>query len=79
MYMHMYVCAYICMYVCMYGTMDVYLCRLCVYVYMFAWMYICMHVYPISTLPEHLHSTFPSYAKIPENTLTEKKNFLFPL
>ena len=35
--------------------------------------------YPISTLPEHLHSTFPSYAKIPENTLTEKKKFLFPL
>ena len=33
---------------------------------------------PISTLPEHLHSTFPSYAKIPENTLTEKKKFLFP-
>ena len=30
--------------------------------------------YPISTLPEHLHSTIPSYAKIPENTLTEKKN-----
>ena len=30
--------------------------------------------YPISTLPEHLHSTFPSYAKIPENTLTEKKS-----
>ena len=38
----------------------------------------CM-VYPISTLPEHLHSTFPSYAKIPENTLTKKKKFLFPL
>ena len=35
--------------------------------------------YPISTLPEHLHSIFPSYAKIPENTLTEKKKFLFPL
>ena len=35
--------------------------------------------YPISTLPEHLHNTFPSYAKIPENTLTEKKKFLFPL
>ena len=34
---------------------------------------------PISTLPEHLHSTFPSYAKIPENTLTEKKNSFFPL
>ena len=31
-------------------------------------------LYPISTLPEHLHSTIPSYAKIPENTLTEKKN-----
>ena len=36
------------------------------------------HIYPISTLPEHLHSIFPSYAKIPENTLTEKKKFLFP-
>ena len=36
-------------------------------------------LHPISTLPEHLHSTFPSYAKIPENTLTEKKKFLFPL
>ena len=34
--------------------------------------------YPISTLPEHLHSTFPSYAKLPENTLTEKKNIPFP-
>ena len=34
--------------------------------------------YPISTLPEHLHSTFPSYAKIPENTLTEKKTIPFP-
>ena len=37
------------------------------------------YAYPISTLPEHLHSIFPSYAKIPENTLTEKKKFLFPL
>ena len=35
--------------------------------------------YPISTLPEHLHSTFPSHAKLPENTLTKKKTFLFPL
>ena len=34
--------------------------------------------YPISTLPEHLHSTFPSHAKLPENTLTEKKNIPFP-
>ena len=34
---------------------------------------------PISTLPEHLHSTFPSHAKLPENTLTKKKTFLFPL
>ena len=42
-------------------------------------IYIYKKVYPISTLPEHLHSTFPSYAKIPENTLTEKKKFLFPL
>ena len=33
---------------------------------------------PISTLPEHLHSTFPSHAKLPENTLTEKKNIPFP-
>ena len=36
-------------------------------------------IYPISTLPEHLHSTFPSHAKLPENTLTKKKTFLFPL
>ena len=35
-------------------------------------------LYPISTLPEHLHSTFPSHAKLPENTLTEKKNIPFP-
>ena len=35
-------------------------------------------IYPISTLPEHLHSTFPSHAKLPENTLTEKKNIPFP-
>ena len=34
--------------------------------------------YPISTLHEHLHSTFPSHAKLPENTLTEKKNIPFP-
>ena len=34
--------------------------------------------YPISMLPEHLHSTFPSHAKLPENTLTEKKNIPFP-
>ena len=34
---------------------------------------------PISTLPEHLHSTFPSHAKLPENTLTEKKNISFSL
>ena len=32
----------------------------------------------ILELPEHLHSTFPSYAKLPENTLTEKKNIPFP-
>ena len=38
-----------------------------------------VHSYPISTLPEHLHSTFPSHAKLPENTLTKKKTFLFPL
>ena len=35
--------------------------------------------YPISTLPEHLHSTFPSYAKLPENTLTEKEKHSFSL
>ena len=40
---------------------------------------VCEQPYPISTLPEHLHSTFPSYAKLPENTLTEKKNIPFPL
>ena len=34
---------------------------------------------PISTLPEHLHSTFPSHAKLRESTLTKKKTFLFPL
>ena len=38
----------------------------------------CKLEYPISTLPEHLHSTFPSHAKLPENTLTEKKNIPFP-
>ena len=37
-----------------------------------------IYFYPISTLPEHLHSTFPSHAKLPENTLTEKKNIPFP-
>ena len=41
-------------------------------------IHICICGYPISMLPEHLHSTFPSYAKLPENTLTEKKNIPFP-
>ena len=45
-----------------------------VYIY----IYIYIYMYPISTLPEHLHSTFPSHAKLPENTLTEKKNIPFP-
>ena len=44
----------------------------------FHYIFIALH-YPISTLPEHLHSTFPSHAKLPENTLTKKKTFLFPL
>ena len=45
---------------------------------LFILFYVFIYLYPISTLPEHLHSTFPSYAKLPENTLTEKKNIPFP-
>ena len=52
--------------------------RFCCCVIAWICMYVYIYIYPISTLPEHLHSTFPSHAKLPENTLTEKKNIPFP-
>ena len=38
-----------------------------------------LSLYPISTLPEHLHSTILCTPKLPENTQNQRKLVSFPL